>query len=268
MIAINGKPYTIKYFPDGTLNMTDTYIQEQRDRRPVKLLWRFENLAEESVLRNLVFYIKDVLQSDVYLELPYVPNGRMDRVKRPTYEVHTLKYFLDFINSLGFLEVAITDPHSPVTMSMLKRGFERDVKEVVWGLAERLNVDYTFFPDKGAYDRYGYLIMRTPFYGNKTRDWNTGKITGYEIQNPYNIPTADFQDKSILIIDDISSYGGTFFHASNALKAIGFGDIYLYITHCENSILKGEVINSDNVKKIFTTSSIFTGNHPKIMVLD
>lgn len=268
MITINGKPYTIKFFPDGTLNMTDTYIQEQRDRRPVKLGWQFENLIEEVVIRNLVFFIKDVLQADVYLELPYVPNARMDRVKRPTYEVHTLKYFMEFLNWLGFLEVAITDPHSPVTMTLLHNGFERNVKDTVRDLTERLDVDYTFFPDKGAYERYDYLIIRTPFYGSKTRDWNTGKITGYEIQNPFNIPTADFQGKSILIIDDISSFGGTFHHASNALKAAGFGDIYLYVTHCENSILKGDVINNPAVKHIYTTNSIFTREHPKITIIN
>lgn len=267
MIKINDKVYTIKYFPDGTLNMTDTYIQEQSDLRTVFLTWKFESIAEQVVLYNLVNYIKDVLSAKVILILPYVPNARMDRVKKPLHEVHTLKYFCKFVNSLDIDRVYITDPHSPVTMSLLEKAVEISIKETVQDLVDKLKVDFVFFPDKGALDRYDYLLTRTPFYGVKKRDWDTGKILGYEIENPYNIKIDIDDKKSILIIDDISSYGGTFFHSSNALKQMGFGDIYLYVTHCENSILDGEVIKSDKVKHIYTTDSIFTGEHPKITVL-
>lgn len=269
MIFINDKerPYGIRYFPDGSLNMTDTFIQEQSDLRTVFITWKFENIAEQVVIYNLVNYIKDVLSAKVILTLPYVPNARMDRVKKPIYEVHTLKYFCKFLNSLDIDRIYVIDPHSPVTMTLLERAVEVSIKETVQDLVDMLNVDYTFFPDKGALDRYDYLLTRTPFYGVKKRDWDTGKILGYQIENPYNIKIEDYIGKSALIIDDISSFGTTFLHASRELKTMGFGDIYLYVTHCENSILKGEVINSPDVKHIYTTSSIFTGEHPKITVL-
>lgn len=268
MIFINGKQYTIKLFPDGTPNMTDINIQDRKDIRTVVIEWRYENNGEQVILYNLVNFIKDVLCVPVQLILPYVPNARMDRVKNSIQEVHTLKYFCKFINDLDFDRVYVTDVHSPVTMTLLERAIEFDVSSKVINLIDNLNVDYIFFPDKGALERYDYLITRTPFYGVKTRDWTNGKIIGYSVENPYNIPEDAFASKSILIIDDISSYGGTFFHASNALKEKGFGDIYLYVTHCENNILKGDVIKSDNVKHIFTTNSIFTGQHSKITVIE
>ena len=62
----------------------------------------------------------------------------------------------------------------------------------------------------------------------------------------------------MLIVDDICSRGGTFYHSAQKLKEAGASDIFLYITHCENTILEGELIKSGLVKKIFTTDSIFT----------
>ena len=45
------------------------------------------------------------------------------------------------------------------------------------------------------------------------------------------------------------------------------GDIYLYVTHCENTILDGELINSGLIKKIFTTDSIYTSENENIEII-
>ena len=51
------------------------------------------------------------------------------------------------------------------------------------------------------------------------------------------------------------------------LKEMGAGDIYLYITHCENTILDGDILNGDLIEKVYTTESIFTKEHEKIYVI-
>ena len=76
-----------------------------------------------------------------------------------------------------------------------------------------------------------------------------------------------FMGLLFLIVDDICSKGGTFYHSAKKLKELGAKNIYLYITHCENSILEGELINSDLITKIYTTDSIYTGKHELIEVL-
>lgn len=63
---------------------------------------------------------------------------------------------------------------------------------------------------------------------------------------------------NILIIDDISSRGGTFYHSAKKLKELGANKIYLYVSHCEETILDGEVFTSGLIEKVFTTDSIFT----------
>ena len=74
--------------------------------------------------------------------------------------------------------------------------------------------------------------------------------------------------KNILIIDDICSKGGTFYYAAKELKEAGAANIYLYVTHCENTIHEGELLNSDLIKHIYTTDSILTKEHEKITVVE
>ena len=69
-------------------------------------------------------------------------------------------------------------------------------------------------------------------------------------------------------MDDICSRGGTFLYSAKALKALGAGDIYLYISHCENTILEGEVLTGEYITGVFTTNSIFTKEHERIEVLE
>ena len=77
----------------------------------------------------------------------------------------------------------------------------------------------------------------------------------------------EVKDKSIVIVDDICSYGGTFYYAAKALKELGAGNIYLHVDHCENSVLEGDMIKSGLIKEIWTTDSIYTkGGHERIHV--
>ena len=69
-------------------------------------------------------------------------------------------------------------------------------------------------------------------------------------------------------MDDISSRGGTFYFSAKKLKELGAKEIYLYISHCENTILEGEVLSSGLIKKVFTTNSIFTKQDERVEVFD
>ena len=47
---------------------------------------------------------------------------------------------------------------------------------------------------------------------------------------------------------------------------IGAGDIFLYVSHCENTVLCGELLKSSLIKRVYTTNSIFTKSHEKVEV--
>ena len=107
-------------------------------------------------------------------------------------------------------------------------------------------------------------MIEIPYtFGIKKRDWKTGQILGLDVAGE----VKSIAGKDILIIDDICSRGGTFLHSAKKLKELGANDIYLYVSHCENTILEGELLNGDLIKKVYTTDSIFTKSHEKIEVL-
>ena len=253
MIYVNGKAITPEHFPDGSLRLK---YEKPTNNQTVFIKWLYESDAE---LFTLICLKKHLGEAE--LLLPYVPHARMDRVKNPD-EVFTLKYFCQIINDLHFDHVIILDPHSDVSVALLDRVIVDDAahyfhRHVLTELTTEVEPKdlVIFFPDNGAMKRYsdGFSGAYERTYGNKNRDWRSGKILGYEVVNPEVV-----KDKDILIVDDICSYGGTFYHAAKALKGAGAKNIYLAVTHAENSMVMGDMYNTDElIKTIYTTNSIF-----------
>ena len=121
-----------------------------------------------------------------------------------------------------------------------------------------------FYPDEGAMKRYSDVIPLPYAFGIKKRNWKTGVIEGLDVAGAID----QIANKNILIVDDICSRGGTFYHSAKKLKELGAKNIYLYITHCENTILEGELLTSGLIEKVYTTNSIFTKEHEKIEVFE
>lgn len=268
MITLNGKPVEIGSFPDGTmllkeapygLTSPDAYIE-----------WKYENDREFLALIYLVKQLRRYENVRIDLYMPYIPNARMDRVKN-LEDVFTLKYFAELLNDLKLNSITVLDPHSSVSEALINNlrvvPAEPYVKEAILRMRGKEGVDtdhmLVFYPDSGAAKRYSDMLERYYIYGLKKRDWETGKIVGLDvIDNGF-----DLKGKDVLIVDDICSRGGTFYHSAKKLKELGAKDIYLYVSHCENTILEGELLKGDLIKKVYTTDSIFTKEHEKIEVL-
>lgn len=265
MIKVDNKLVTQAHFPDNSLRI-ECEAMEGFDLSWMgmipsvkKITWHYENDAE---LLTIICIRKHFANEDVILEMPYCPHARMDRVKNRN-EFFTLKYFADVINSLNFSEVRIYDPHSNVCTALINNvSVTYPVNEVNKVLKE-INSDsiVAFYPDEGAMKRGTDYLSGAYAFGIKKRDWNTGKILGLELMNKEVV-----KDRDVLIIDDICSRGGTFYHSAKALKEAGAKNIYLYITHCENTILEGELLTSGLIERVYTTNSIFTKEHEKIEV--
>ena len=120
-----------------------------------------------------------------------------------------------------------------------------------------------FYPDEGAMKRYSGMADKPYVFGMKKRDWATGQIKGLDVAGA----TEFIEGNRVLIVDDICSRGGTFYHSAKKLKELGAKEIYLYVSHCENTILEGEVLSSGLIEKVFTTDSLFTGKDERIEVI-
>lgn len=89
-----------------------------------------------------------------------------------------------------------------------------------------------------------------------------GKIERLELTSPEKVT-----DRNVLIVDDICSRGGTFTFTAKALKEAGANEVYLYVTHCENTIHSGTVLTDGLISRVFTTDSIYRGNSEMISLI-
>lgn len=264
MIKIDGEVVNIGSFPDGTALIKYKPFPSMKMRGYTKIAWYYENDTEMIALMYIVKHLRSHQINDIYLYMPYIPNARMDRVKNPE-DVFTLKYFAEFINNLNFTSVEVLDPHSSVSEALINNLCVVPPVSYITRVLGDINKGniLMFYPDEGARKRYGDLVNLPCFFGIKRRDWKTGSIEGLDVSGPIEF----IPGKDILIVDDICSRGGTFLHSAKKLKELGAKDIYLYISHCENTILEGDLLKGDLIKKVYTTDSIFTKNHEKIEVL-
>ena len=256
MIKLNGKEVEFKTFPNGeTMLVHDSVVDSCYVVNEV--LFKYENDSDLIKLMFLKKYLDALSWENIDLIITYMPYSRMDRSENSS--PFTLKYVTEFINNLNFQDVTVIEPHSDVTPALLNSveslyiNFElvnRVMKEVGFNPDE----DYLMFPDSAAAKRYSKMKVKNELVGHKHRNFETGRIeslevVGSEVNNP----------NKVIIVDDLSSYGGTFLMSGKKLKELGFKEIYLLVGHAENSVFKGDLLKEDSpITKVFTTDSILT----------
>lgn len=266
MIKINNGIIKPEYFPDGTMKLNITFFPFDDF---IKIEWYYDSENELLQLVYIVNHIHDISPDiKIYLIMPYIPNARFDRTVEVD-EVFTLRYFANIINSLKFDTVEVLDPHSHVSEALFDRLSVQVPDIYIKEVFNKLQNDtMLFFPDEGSVKRYPNLPKYCgPYaFGIKRRNWVTGKIEGLDVAGD----VEKIKGRNILIVDDICSKGGTFYHSALKLKELGAANIYLYVTHCENSIYDGELLkNNGLIEKIYTTDSILTNTEsPKIELVE
>lgn len=273
MIKVNDEVINIEHFPDGTQKLSVEYMWKASGSYNID--WRYEKEEELSTLIFITRHLRNnPYTKSVRLKMNYLPNARMDRIHEKD-EVFTLKCFADVINWLNFDLVEILDVHSNVGAALINNVLIETPKIYINEVIRKLEQNGTdlilYFPDEGAAKRYSDIFPGYKYcYGEKKRDWDTGKILGLDIKSD----GINLSGKTVLMIDDIIAYGGSLYYSANTLKDNGVDKIYAFATHTENSVLnreKGTLIKSlenNTVERLFTTNSIFTGEHEKITVME
>lgn len=223
----------------------------------------FESNEDLIHLMFLKKYIDELrLCKTIILNITYMPYSRMDR--KEINFAFTLQYVSDFINSLSFDEVQLHEAHSDVAPALLKNAYnieegEKLLESVANEILFDKEKDFLFFPDAGAQKRYSKLTGYNQLVGHKKRDFDTGEIKSLEVIGSLT------KGAKVIILDDLCSRGGTFIHSAKALKDLGAGEIYLAVTHCEDTIYDGEIPESDLITRVYTSNSIIhTRNHSKV----
>lgn len=174
----------------------------------------------------------------ISLVMPFVPYARQDRVATDG-DPFSIRVFSDFVNSLGFDRIYITDPHSDVTPACLKNAIvipqHKSAMHAATTLAgHSIQPIALVAPDLGAakkikllqtYLKVNYERDLPVIQCDKTRNVTTGKITGFKILD------GDPSGYHCLMVDDICDGGGTFVGLAEVIKDAGCTDQSLYITH-------------------------------------
>jgi ribose-phosphate pyrophosphokinase len=256
MIILNGQKLDFETFPNGETKVDGDQINLNLDGLITnQVVLKYENDSDLIKLMLVKKHLDERLLS-CDLTIAYMPYSRMDRVEGNS--VFTLKYVSDFINYLMFEKVIVFDPHSDVTCALLDRSIAINhttalLHNAIEEVKFNITYDYLFFPDGSALKRYGKIEGFKQLAGYKQRDFATGRINKLDIIGADRIDGA-----KVIIVDDLSSYGGTFLLSAEKLKELGASEIYLVVAHCEESIYNGNMFKTDLIDKVFTTNTIIS----------
>lgn len=179
--------------------------------------------------------------------IPYLLAARADRGTP-----FGARVYANMINAAGLDEVVVFDPHSPVAPSLVQNArivYSAEVlAEVLREAGEAHSYSAVLAPDKGAVERASKAAdaLGLPlFTATKTRDFDTGKLTSFEVPQ---LPRSG----RILVVDDICDGGGTFRGLATA-AGIGRDRLGLWVSHGIFSGAAGEL--TGHFAQIFTTDS-------------
>jgi ribose-phosphate pyrophosphokinase len=263
MILYNGIN-VIEKFPNGETRINTDLVWKSSKGSVNIISCKYESDADLMQLMLLKkHYDSRWIHNLCKLFIPYLPYSRMDRVEEGS--AFTLKYVCELINSLNFTEVHVIEPHSDVSVALLDRIKVHFVTDKLfeyasnyWGFGEK---DYIFLPDAGAKKRYNIFNTDRIIYGDKKRDFKTGKITSLNVIGDYT------PGGIVYIIDDLCSYGGTFVLASDKLMGMGARAVILITAHMEDSYLEGSIPDDSFFIKVLSTDSIYSkGSDGKLTI--
>jgi len=179
-----------------------------------------------------------------------------------------LKLVCKFLNKMN-ANFKIFHPHNPEVVEALMGNVEIiDNSKFIQAVLEKLP-DLKSIVDNNYNGLENIILMSSDADGFKPlmklcRDinWKGGIYSATKYRDAENnklnqfIGIGDFEGKDILIVDDISVYGGTFKGLSKILKERNCGKLYLAVSHMTVQELGDDSI-TNYFDKVFTTNSKF-----------
>lgn len=226
-------PVSFTTFSDGAENCQLPLVKELSAQRICRVQLDVENCTRDLVRLMLV---KDALDSlgctEVKLTMLYIPHARADR-RFSEGSSHPLKVFAKAINSMGFSEVTVADPHSDVATALIDNVNVISQTECFLSVLpqiKRVTNNYILAaPDLGSTKKLFDTVMKlghTDYIQTvKIRDTFNGNIIKCDVQ------CDDLGGKDVIIVDDLADQGGSFKFLAQKLLTKNCGKIILYTTH-------------------------------------
>ena len=215
-----------------------------------------------------LFYIRSIAEvldhvgvstNNYKLFIPCLFGQRSDR-RFSDNQSFDLKLIANMINVCGFGNVEILDPHSDVSLALINNSRKRSSFEYVKQAIDHYHLvnaathngsedPILVSPDAGAYKKvfeYGEKLKLEVVAAVKHR--STDGVIDLKF-------IGDVKGKACFIIDDLCDGGYTFLVLTDALKAQGAKEVYLYISH--GLFSKGFHELHKQIDHIYCTNSVY-----------
>lgn len=250
----------INKYPDGT-----SYISEVDFTK----VWKLNSYEDLWHLNQFVDAFNHKYKSFPTIIIPNLIDAQADK-RFGDDQSSGLKLVCNFLNGMN-ANFKIFHPHNPEVVEALLDNVEiidnsEFIKQVICNIGKFK--DFEFYKcrlerntilmsaDAGGFKPLTKLCDNLNWKGetssaSKSRIYEDSKTKLTQILPSFNL------DKDILIIDDISVYGGTFKGLSKAIKAVGHkGKLYLAVSHMTVQNLGADPV-TNYFDKVFTTNSKF-----------
>jgi ribose-phosphate pyrophosphokinase len=243
----------INKYPDGTSYVSDTKVGKQVFKvNSYEDLWHLNQFVD-------AFWSEHNIRPNIII--PNLIDAQADR-RFNKGESSGLKLVLKFLNGID-ANFTIFHPHNAeVVEAMMDNVSIMDnhafVKNVLNGLIKSsgtFNIEEDLIlmsADAGGFKPLMKLCDQLDWQGETFSASKARTKDGMK----QHIGREDFGGKDILIIDDISVYGGTFKGLAKALRGRNVGKLYLAVSHMTMQNL-GEDPVTNYFDKVFTTNSKF-----------
>jgi ribose-phosphate pyrophosphokinase len=275
--------YEISRFPDGQQSLRlieggyNTFHSLKENPQGIIIKSRLNDFRDLEIIICATQALKEVGVKRIRLFIPYCVGARSDRKFMEGGFNYVKHVIAPIINSQGFEQVIITDPHSDVLEACINNFVKIDnTKLVHWSLSnyflskgfenwDSMNFDGVRFisPDAGALKKVFHVADAVKYrneviIASKHRNLETGKIDYTNV--PMSVHDAD---KDVFIIDDLCDGGRTFIEVAKAVNEVRklsssvkpeqYGKNYLIVTHGIFSAGFDEL--SKYFEQIYTTNS-------------
>lgn len=210
-------------------------------------------------------------ECELYIEIPYLPYARQDRVCAPG-QAFSLKVLAGILSQIqNVKKIAIWDCHSAVGVELtgaLNIAAQDIIKANNRLIALIMDLDSVIIcPDKGAVNRTQNIVTAfekdfqpNPIvYCEKMRDPSTGQITHTSVK------VDSLEGRTAIITDDICDGGYTFIKVAEQLKAKGASKVILFVTH--GIFSKGLDVFDGLIDHVFTTDSFEHAPDPRLTII-